>query len=102
MNKTEMMEQAKARAIKFEFGQPVTNVCAGHPERKHAYFCQLVTKSRKSRAGLVHRTYLVKCTDRKGKFFDVGVEVVFAGHLTDDQCKELFSPIWEALYGGAR
>jgi hypothetical protein len=101
MNKSEMMEQAKKRVNKLEFGDPVTNVCAGHPERKHAYFCQLVTKSRTNRAGVTHRQYYAKCTNRKGAFFDVGIEVIFAGHLPDDECKELFAPIWGAMYGGA-
>lgn len=93
-------DAAKERAKLMCFGDKITNVCAGdgNPQR-HAYFCQMITKSRKNRFGMVSKEYLVKCTDGKGKFWSTDASVIYPGHLHDDEAKELFNPIWKAFYG---
>ena len=91
--------EAQERVKSMEFGDPVTNVCAGPGNpRRHAYFCQLVTKTRKNRFGLNHTEHFVKCTDRKGKFWNTDIEVIFAGHIEYAECEKLFAPIWSAHY----
>ena len=99
MDRLQLSIESKERVRKLEFGQPVTNVCAAHPSRRHSYFVEYVVKASKSRGGVMHRQHFAKCTDRKGNFWNTGIEVIFAGHLSDDKCKQLFDPIHKALYG---
>jgi hypothetical protein len=74
-------------SVKLEFGAPVTNVCAGDINpRKRGYFVRRC------------KDY-IECTDKKGKFWNVDPEVVFPGHLPDDECQRLFAPIWEKRFG---
>lgn len=90
---------AKERIKTMEFGDEITNVCAGEENpRRHAYFCQKVTKNTQSAFGLGHTQYFVKCTDKKGNFWNTDIEVIFKGHLDSEKCKELFKPIWAAHY----
>jgi len=94
-----VLNSAKERIKKIEFGDPVTNVCAGENNpRRHAYFCKYFIKSHKNKYGIIHNDYHAKCTDKKGNFWNAGIETIFSGHLDSEQCKELFSPIWEAHY----
>lgn len=87
MGKIEMMRSARERVSKLLFGDPVTNICAGENNpMKRSFF---VSASR------VH----VQCTDKNGKFWHTGIEVVFPGHLSDEKCEELFAPIHNIIYG---
>ena len=87
MTRAEMMKEARNRAKGIAFADPITNVCAGNNNpTKRAFF---VSASRE----------FVKCTNKKGKFWDTAIEVIFPGHLTDAMCDELFAPIWGAIYG---
>ena len=78
--------ETKARIKPLVFGDPVTNVCAGegNPYRQ-GYFVRTGKDC-------------VECTDKKGGFWWVGTEVIFAGHLEYEECEKLFKPIWEANY----
>ncbi len=94
-----IMEESKRRIAAMEFGQPVTNVCAGDGNPHwHAYFVAGKTNARKNRFGVVHRDYLVRCTDKKGKFWDTGIEVVYPGHLSREECERIFAPIHAAYF----
>lgn len=92
--------EAIERMKSLKFGDPVTNVCAGdgNPEL-HAYFVEYTAHGRKNRFGIVQRDHWAKCTDRKGKFWNTSIKVIFPGHLDADTRKALFAPIWQAEYG---
>ncbi len=79
--------EARKRVAALIFGEPVTNICAGsgNPMR-HCWFVQ-------------SKGDFACCTDRKGKFFDIGIEVVYPGHLTADEREKLFAPVWTARFG---
>lgn len=88
VDRAEMYQQALKRVRAIEFGEPVTNICAGerNPQRL-AYFVAVVGKR------------LAKCTDRKGLFWSTGIEVVYPGHLDYAECSRLFDPVWTVLFG---
>jgi hypothetical protein len=48
--------------------------------------------------GVPHKEWFIECTDKKGNFWKTDFEVIFAGHLDSEKCKELFEPIWAAHY----
>jgi hypothetical protein len=79
--------EARKRVAAMAFGEPATNICAGsgNPMR-HCWFVQL-------------KGDFACCTDRKGKFFDIGIEVVYPGHLTADERERLFAPVWASQFG---
>lgn len=96
----ELNDQAKSRIREMVIGEPVTNVCAGDGNpQKHCYFVELKTRSRKNGYGITHTESWARCTDKKGKFWDIDMKVVYPGHLNTDKCKELFKPVWDAEYG---
>lgn len=99
-SKVELHHEAMQRMKALAFGEPVTNICAGDksPQRL-CYFVELVVKSHKNKFGIVHRDYWAKCTDRKGKFWNTSIDVVFPGHLDYATCNELFTPIHAVLFG---
>jgi hypothetical protein len=78
-------EAARERVRKINFGDCVTNVCAGEFGR-HLFFVE-------------HKGATVRCTNKKGWFADIGIEVIYPGHLAEDKCKELFEPVWQAECG---
>ncbi|MDQ0035048.1 hypothetical protein J2W30_002813 [Variovorax boronicumulans] len=89
---------ARMRAL--SFGDPVTNVCAGENNPGlHAFFVAYEVKSHKNGYGLTHKSHWAKCTDKKGKFWNTDIDVVYPGHLDAATRSELFSPVWESLYG---
>lgn len=100
MNRSELLEESKKRVGNMQFGEPVTNVCAGegNPTR-HSYFVSLDVKSRKNRFGITHRDYSARCTDKKGKFWNTDIKVIFPGHLSAERCAELFAPIHKVQFG---
>jgi hypothetical protein len=98
--KLDILNEAKERMAKLSFGDPVTNVCAGELNpRRHAYFCEFVTKSRTNKWGIEHREYHARCTDKKGAFWNAGIETLFPGTLDQKTCDDLFKPIWQAHHG---
>ena len=86
-DKSEMLQQARKRVRAMEFGDPVTNICAGenNPLRL-AYFVSFDGKQ------------YAKCTDRKGKFWNTGIEVVYPKHLDFAECTRLFDPVHAVLF----
>ncbi|MEL7966325.1 hypothetical protein AAG587_08110 [Vreelandella neptunia] len=99
MNRFELHQEAKKRVSKMEFGEPVTNVCAGdgNPTRQ-GYFVSLDIKSHKNRFGITHRDYTARCTDKRGKFWNTDIQVVFPGHLSLDESREIYAPIHAAQF----
>ncbi len=96
----DILNESKKRMKSLSFGDPVTNVCAGDGNpQKHAYFVEYKMKSRSNRYGIIHKEYSARCTDKKGKFWDAGIETLHIGHLDSDKSKELFDPFWQAQYG---
>ena len=92
--------EAVTRMKALAFGDPVTNICAGDKNPSlHSYFVEYTAHGRKNRAGIVHRDHWAKCTDRKGKFWNTGIEVIYPGHLDAETRKRLFAPVWQANYG---
>lgn len=95
-----ILHESDERTSEIHFGDPITNICAGDGNpRRHSYFVGRNDKSRKNKYGFVTTDRLVKCTDRKGKFWSTDIKVIHPGHLDEDQCRELFDPVWEAEYG---
>jgi hypothetical protein len=81
-------KESRKRINKIKFGDEVTNICAGENNpMKHCYFVRKIRKG------------VVQCTDKNGAFWDIGVDVIYQGHLSVDKCKELFDPVWEEEYG---
>lgn len=79
--------EAVARMTALAFGDPVTNVCAGEKNpHRHSFVVS-------------HGKTWVKCTDKKGEFWETGIEVIYPGHLDSETCERLFAPIWQAKYG---
>lgn len=72
-----------------QFGDPVTNVCAGESNpHRHGFFVRRCNK-------------LIEITDKRGSFWKTDHEVIFPGHLDIAKCEELFAPIWEKRFGKA-
>jgi len=70
-----------------KFGDEITNVCAGDKNpRRHSYY---VCASKRN----------VKCTNKEGEFWETSKEVIFAGHLSYEECEKLYEPIWQQQYG---
>lgn len=92
--------ESRKRVKLMEFGDPVTNVCAGkeNPHR-HSYFVKRVTNWHTNGYQIKHKEQLIKCTDKKGGFWDTGIDVIYKGHLDYNECKQLFEPVREAQYG---
>lgn len=82
-----LKNEAKKRMKELNFGDPVTNVCAGDKGR-HAYF-----------VGHKRFSYLhAQCTDRKGKFWDTEIGVIYPGHLSSEECERIYAPIHKAHF----
>jgi len=97
----EIRNASKARVRAIGFGDPVTNICAGDKNPMlYCYFVEYVVRSRKNGYGITHRDYLAKCTDRKGKFWLIDIDMIYPGHLGEESRKELFEPVWQANHGG--
>ena len=81
------------------FGDPVTNICAGenNPMRL-GRFVEYKIKSRKNRAGIVHREHLARITYGNGKFANIGPIVIYPGHLSYKECEDMFDPIHRVLF----
>lgn len=80
-------QEAKKRVSKLEFGDAITNICAGRDNpHRHSYFVQRKKDS-------------VKCTDKKGRFWETAIDVIYSGHLEYGTCEALFEPVWQANYG---
>ena len=86
MNRGELLTKSRKRVSNLRFGYPVTNVAASedNPTRS-AYFVR-------------KRGLLVQCTNKKGKFWQVGIEVVFPGHLSVEESSREFRPIHAVLF----
>lgn len=99
IDRLEISTQAKKRVALMRFGDPVTNVCAGesNPQR-HSCFVEAVTDAYTNKQGIRHESHFVKCTDRNGKFWLTGRDVIFPGTLDIETCRELFAPIHAAQY----
>jgi len=96
-----ILEESKKRMKTISFGDPVTNICAGDGNpTKHSYFVAYKINSRKNSYGINHKEYLARCTDKKGKFWETGIDVIYPGHLSAGECEKLWTPVWEAKYGG--
>jgi hypothetical protein len=97
-----ILNEAKERMNNLGFGEPVTNICAGDESpNKHGFFVEFVTKTYKNKWGVSHNDYWAKITDRKGKFWNAGIEVIYPGTLTSDECLSLWKPIHRVLYDWA-
>lgn len=100
MSNESLRDASIVRMRALSLGDPVTNVCAGESNPGlHAFFVAYQVKSRKNKYGLTHKSHWAKCTDKKGKFWDTDIDVVYPGHLDAATRSELFAPVWEALYG---
>jgi hypothetical protein len=96
----ELLELSKVRVGNMNYGDLVTNVCAGEQNpRRHSFFCSFVKRTRTNKYDREHSEYFAKCTDRKGSFWQADINVIYAGHLQQSECEALFAPVWEAKYG---
>jgi hypothetical protein len=73
--------------MQFNFGDAVTNVCAGesNPQR-HGYFVRQCGED-------------IEMTDRHGHFWKPRKTVVFHGHLEYAECERLYAPIHAERFG---
>jgi hypothetical protein len=95
----ELKTFATQRIEKLQIGDPITNICAGdtNPHRL-AYFVGITRKSRKNKYGIVHHEIFVRCS-KNGKNWDAGIEVIYPGHLSVEESRLLFEPVWQSVYG---
>lgn len=97
---TSLHEESVARMKSLNFGDPVTNVCAGDKNPMlHSFFVAYKVESRTNRYGVTHRSHWAKCTDKKGSFWNIGIDVIHPGHLSSEDRTRLFAPVWQAIYG---
>ena len=93
-------QESLSRLRNLSFGEAVTNICAGNKNpHRYGYFVELKKQSHKNRYGIIHTTYFARCTNKKGKFWDASIRVTYPGHLSDEECRRLFEPIWQAEHG---
>jgi hypothetical protein len=98
--KLKILQESIERVKAIDFGEPITNVCAGESNpHRHSFFVKFKIKRRTNGFGVVHKQHLVRCTDKKGKFWDTYIDVIYPGHLPYDECLKLFEPVWQAEYG---
>lgn len=84
-----ILSESKKRMRGIKFGDPVTNICASDSNpRRLSYFIRRTGKKRQ----------YAQCTDKKGKFWETGIDVIYPGHIDLEKCKELFAPVWKAEY----
>ena len=101
VSRQDIRTAAKERISNIKFGEPVTNICAGENNpMRHSYFVEYKIKSHKNRFGIIHNDHLVRITNGNKKFWDIDINVIYPGHLSKDECKKLFEPIWQAEFGG--
>ncbi len=82
-----LSKESKKRIKLMQFGDPVTNICAGDRNPMlHCYFVQ-------------GRNDNVRCTDKKGSFWDICIDVIYPGHLNKNKRDELFDPVWQVEFG---
>ena len=94
--KQESIERVKTLST----GDKVTNICAGDRNPMlHCFFVEYKIKSRKSKFHVVHREHLARCTDKKGKFWNIDIDVIHPGWIDETERKTLFDPVWAARYG---
>lgn len=87
MDRIELNKKSKKRVRLMSFGDPVTNICAGMSSpRKYSYFVEL-------------KNNCVRCTDKKGEFWDTMIDVVYPGILNKKECSELWEPTHATIYG---
>ena len=88
LERKRIAEESRARVSKLSFGDPVTNICAGegNPHR-HSVFVNKTSCGR-----------YVRCTDKKGHFWQTGIEVIHPGWLDSDTCAQLYAPVWESNF----
>jgi len=98
-DKKKIFDDAIERMKQLSLGDKVTNICAGdcNPHRL-SYFVELKVRHTKSLYDIIHTERTARCTDKRGEFWETGIEVVYPGWLDRDKCEELFQPIWEANY----
>lgn len=87
------------RMKSLSFGEPVTNVCAS--SRNPMFHCQFVeykVKSYRNRWGITIRYHYARCTNGKGQFCNFGIEIIYSGHLSEEEAKEVFAPIHRRLF----
>ncbi|MES2942943.1 MAG: hypothetical protein V4772_08765 [Pseudomonadota bacterium] len=101
MTDRETIHEASIERMKaLTFGDPVTNICAGDSNPSlHCFFVAYEVKANTNKYGITHRSHWAKCTDKKGKFWNTGFEVVYPGHLDAETRTKLFTPVWESQYG---
>ena len=84
----DIIEEAGQRINGFSFGMEVTNICASmNNPRKYGLFVRKVGSRE------------VEVTDGKGKFWRSGITVIYAGHLDEEECDALYTPIHRTVYG---
>ena len=90
----EITKQSIERIKSINFGDPITNICAGegNPTR-HSYFSRIKNKVTTNRFGIKHTERLVECTNKKGKFWVTNIDVIHSGHLDFPECAKLFLPV---------
>ena len=85
MDKLKIKEESIRRTLKIRFGDEVTNICAGGSNpMKHCYFVE-------------NKKNDCRCTDRKGKFWDICRTVIYPGHLSEKKRSELYYPDSEEM-----
>lgn len=99
-SRSEILEESKKRVREINFGDPVTNICAGlENPRRHSLFVEYVVKTRNNLFGIPHSDYWAKCTDGKGSFWNTDIRVIFPGHLSYEKSTELYRPVHASEFG---
>jgi hypothetical protein len=100
ISKFDYLNESKKRVMSMTIGEPVTNICAGEGNPIfHSYFVELITKTRRNKYGIDHSEYTARCTNKKNKFWNIDIKVIYPGHLTREVASKLFDPIWDMEHG---
>jgi len=83
-----LRDESIKRMKQINFGDPVTNICAG--ERNPMVHCYFVRYKA--------ATKVAQCTDKSNKFWDIDIKVIYPGHLDKSARQELFQPVWDSEY----
>ena len=86
--RAEIRKLSKQRMKTLMFADAVTNICAG--ENNPTRLCFFIRYKPSA--------HTAECTDKKGWFGDIGADVIYGGHLSVSESKELFAPVWESEY----
>jgi len=102
MNKHEIRLESEKRMLQLKKGDEVTNICTTDIDQMHhCCFVKYVLNPYKNKYGVPMCKKFVKCRKYiSGKYHisNFNINVIYKGHLTQEECDKLYAPIWKAEF----